>query len=196
MMFTLTIKYDYDYYYFLILLLLLLLFLLLLLLLLLQAQSSPSNGQPQRQPCTADSRSSLTSGHTGSFSSRYSPTARFHTLVIFSVLLDFFVYLADILSPFLYPNGMWRHFNRSTTCIAPLPEGAPWRCRLGCEHDTLRLLLLRPHAGTQPIRPTCTPANLQKIDWLVPWLIYCLIDWYFGWLIDSTSIHLTSDSTV
>ena len=57
----------------------------------------------------------------------------------------------------LYPNGMWRHFNRSTIYIAPLPEGAPWRCRLGCEHDTLRLLLLRPHAGTQPIRPTCTP---------------------------------------
>ena len=57
----------------------------------------------------------------------------------------------------LYPNGMWRHFNRSTIYIAPLSEGAPWRCRLGCEHDTLRLLLLRPHAGTQPIRPTCTP---------------------------------------
>ena len=57
----------------------------------------------------------------------------------------------------LYPNGMWRHFDRSTIYIAPLPEGAPWRCRLGCEHDTLRLLLLRPHAGTQPIRPTCTP---------------------------------------
>ena len=56
----------------------------------------------------------------------------------------------------LYPNGMWRHFNRSTIYIAPLPEGAPWRCRLGCEHDTLRLLLLRPHAGTQPIWPTCT----------------------------------------
>ena len=26
--------------------------------------------------------------------------------------------------------------------------------------DTLRLFLLRPHAGTQPIRPTCTPASL------------------------------------
>ena len=26
----------------------------------------------------------------------------------------------------------------------------------GCEHDTLRLLPLRPHAGTQPIWPTCT----------------------------------------
>ena len=45
-------------------------------------------------------------------------------------------------------------FNRSTVYIAPLPEGAPWRCRLGFEHDTLRLLLLPPHAGTQPIRPT------------------------------------------
>ena len=66
----------------------------------------------------------------------------------------------------LYPNGMWRHFNRSTIYIASLPEGTPWRCRLGCEHDTLRLLLLRPHAGTQPIRPTCTPKHAS-----------CLIHW-------------------
>ena len=47
------------------------------------------------------------------------------------------------------------HFNRSTIYIAPLSEGAPWWCRLGCEHDTLRLFLSRHHAGTQPIRPTC-----------------------------------------
>ena len=33
-------------------------------------------------------------------------------------------------------------FNRSTIYIAPLPEGGAWRCRLGCEHDTLRLLPL------------------------------------------------------
>ena len=50
-----------------------------------------------------------------------------------------------------------QHFlNRSIIYVAPLSEGAHWRCRLGCEHDTLRLLLLRPQAGTQPIRPTCT----------------------------------------
>ena len=35
--------------------------------------------------------------------------------------LVYLVYLADILSAFLYPNGMWRHFNRSTIYIAPLP---------------------------------------------------------------------------
>ena len=41
--------------------------------------------------------------------------------------------------------------NRSTIYTAPLPQGDPWRCRLGCEHDTLR-----PHAGMRrPIRPTC-----------------------------------------
>ena len=28
-------------------------------------------------------------------------------------------------------------FNRSTINRAPLPEDAPWRYRLGCEHDTI-----------------------------------------------------------
>ena len=54
-------------------------------------------------------------------------------------------------------------FNRSTIYIVPLSEGAPWRCRLGCEHDTLRLLLLRPYAGTQPIRTTCTPFFFRSL---------------------------------
>ena len=48
-------------------------------------------------------------------------------------------------------------FNHSNIYIAPQPEGAPWWCRLGCEHDKSRLLPLRPQAGTQPIRPTCRP---------------------------------------
>ena len=83
------------------------------------------------------------------------------------------------------------HFNRSTIYIAPLPEGAPWRSRLSCEHDTLRLL--RPHAGTQPIRPTCTSEedNWRQFNdkksscWIQPWvppkshtLSPC---WYCGW---------------
>ena len=45
-----------------------------------------------------------------------------------------------------------------TIYIALLPKGA-WgsELRLGFEHDTLRLLSSPPHAGTQPIRITCTP---------------------------------------
>ena len=37
------------------------------------------------------------------------------------------------------------------------------QCRLGFEHDTLRLLLLPPYAGTQPIRPTCTTIMISKM---------------------------------
>ena len=54
-------------------------------------------------------------------------------------------------------------FNRSIIYIAPLPQGAPWRCRLGCEHDTLRLLLLRSHAGTQSIDQTGVPAGIVSV---------------------------------
>ena len=36
-------------------------------------------------------------------------------------------------------------------------QGRLRQCRLGFEHDTLRLLPLPTYAGTQPIRPTCTP---------------------------------------
>ena len=58
-------------------------------------------------------------------------------------------YLECLLSFFLSEwSDVKALFNRSTIYISPLPEGAPWRCRLGCEHYTLRLLLLRPHAGT------------------------------------------------
>ena len=78
--------------------------------------------------------------------------------------------------PFVSEWDVKALFNRSTICIGPLPQGAPWRCRLGCEHDTLRLLLLRPHAGTQPIRPTCMPiknwhqvqSRRQSITYLAP----------------------------
>ena len=55
-------------------------------------------------------------------------------------------------------------FNRFTIYMAPLPKGAPRRCRLGCEHDTLRLLLLWLHEVTQPIRPTCMPFNLSILS--------------------------------
>ena len=52
------------------------------------------------------------------------------------IRVSFFVlYLANLLSA----SSEWdvkALFNRSTIYIAPLPEGAPWRCRLGCEHDT------------------------------------------------------------
>ena len=94
-----------------------------------------------------NSRVSSMSAVTKQTTSSSGSDSRWETLCVFSRYFECL----------LYPNGMWRHFNRSTIYIAPLPEGAPWRCRLGCEHDTLRLLLLRRHAGTQPIRPTCTP---------------------------------------
>ena len=55
-----------------------------------------------------------------------------------------------------------------------LSQGRLWQCRLGFEHDTLRLLPL----GTQPIRPTCL------VDWLIDWSIDRLIEWIVGWLID------------
>ena len=32
---------------------------------------------------------------------------------------------------------------------------------LGCKHDTSRLLLSEPRAGTQAIRPTCTPISIH-----------------------------------
>ena len=44
-------------------------------------------------------------------------------------------------------------------CSAP-SQGRLRQCRLGYEHDTLRLLPLPPNAGTQPIRPTCAPSLL------------------------------------
>ena len=73
-------------------------------------------------------------------------------------------------------------FNRSTIYIVLLCKGAPWWCRLGCEHDTLWLLLLQPHAGEQPILPTCTPnssvdktcQHLIKAKCKSPWLIHFL----------------------
>ena len=37
--------------------------------------------------------------------------------------------------PYLFEWDMKVLFNRSTIYIAPLSEGAPRRCRLGCEHD-------------------------------------------------------------
>ena len=76
--------------------------------------------------------------------------------------------------PFVSEWDVKALFNRSTIYIAPLPEGAPWRCRLGCEHDTLRLLLLRPHAGTQPIRPIFTILFiliLQRKAWILVVLV-------------------------
>ena len=43
--------------------------------------------------------------------------------------------------PYVSEWGVKAHFSRSTNYIASLNEGVPWRCRLGCEHDTFRLLL-------------------------------------------------------
>ena len=40
-------------------------------------------------------------------------------------------------------------------------QGRLWQCRLGFEHDTLRLPPLPPYAGTQPIRPTCTMSAVR-----------------------------------
>ena len=58
--------------------------------------------------------------------------------------------------PYVLEQDVEALFDRPTICIALLPEGSPWRRRLGCEHDTLQLLLLPPKAEAQPIRPTCT----------------------------------------
>ena len=69
------------------------------------------------------------------------------------------LYLAIFWVPHVSEWDVKALFNRSTVYIAPLPKGAPYQCRLGCEHDTLRLLLLRP----QPIRPTCTPGLVVTI---------------------------------
>ena len=52
-------------------------------------------------------------------------------------------------------------FNRSTIYISPLPDGAPWRCRLGCELDILQLLLLRSHAGTSGV---ARGAEIDKVE--------------------------------
>ena len=48
-------------------------------------------------------------------------------------------------------------FSRSTVYIAPLPEGAHWRCWPGCEYDTLRTVAILTACRTHPIRPTYTP---------------------------------------
>ena len=41
-------------------------------------------------------------------------------------------------------------------------QGRLRQCRLGFEHDTLRLLPLPPHAGTQPNRPTGHRWNWER----------------------------------
>ena len=42
-------------------------------------------------------------------------------------------------------------------------QGRLRQCRLGFEHNTLRLLPLPPHAGTQPIRST-NPIAIHKVN--------------------------------
>ena len=103
--------------------------------------------------------SSDISDHRGGTCIRYSlyPWGEMHPG---SLLASLNLYLVHLLSAFVSEWDVKALFNKSTIYIAPLPEGAPWRCRLGCEHDTLRLLLLRPHAGTQPIQnPVLLPAG-------------------------------------
>ena len=46
-----------------------------------------------------------------------------------------YMYLSDFLSALSIQAGCESTFNRSTIYIALLPEGAPWQCRLACEHD-------------------------------------------------------------
>ena len=55
-------------------------------------------------------------------------------------ILFFYFYLADLWLPHVSEWDVKALFNRSTIYIATLPEGAPWQFRLGCKHDTLRLL--------------------------------------------------------
>ena len=61
-------------------------------------------------------------------------------------------------------------------------QGRLRQCRLGFEHDTLRLLPLPTYAGTQPIRPTCTPIFMpfSLLDYMstqlvsMIWFFFCL----------------------
>ena len=64
-------------------------------------------------------------------------------------------YLKKILTSFVKAL-----FNHSINYIASLPEGAAWQCRPGCEHYTLRLLSLLPHAGNNPFSQ---PAHRYKL---------------------------------
>ena len=54
-------------------------------------------------------------------------------------------------------------------------QGLLRQCRLGFEHDTLQLLPLPPYAGTQPIRPTCTPVNFYSAICIALEALLCFV---------------------
>ena len=50
-------------------------------------------------------------------------------------LLHEYLYSSNFLSALYIQVGCEGTSNRSTIYLVPLPEGARWQCRLGCEHD-------------------------------------------------------------